>query len=169
MVDTPDQAGTALVGDAATQPEEESSSRWTLKRIVMLGAGVPIAVLVGLFLIALGIVFFGDPDWWAIRMQYFRDLGLIVLTLQGILIITGLAILVLQVARFVNLLRSEVKPITEDARSTISEVRATTAFVGKNTVQPLVRIQAFFVGALAFLRELLNLRRLAKPTSKKED
>ncbi|MCA9885463.1 MAG: hypothetical protein KC546_12530 [Anaerolineae bacterium] len=158
-----------LNGVDTAQTEEESSSRWTLNRIVMLAAGVPIGLVILLFLIALGIVFFGDPEWWAIRMQYFRDLGLIVLTLNGILIVTGLAILVLQIARFVNLLSSEVKPMTDDARSTLAEVRATTAFVGKHTVQPFVRIQAFFVGALAFLRELLKLRRLAKPGSKKGD
>lgn len=150
----------------APEAESESSSRWTLRNVVVLAGGGVIGVIVLLFLIALLIVLFGDPEWWAIRMQYFRDLALIFLTLQGILIVTGIAVLVLQVARFVNLLRSEVKPITDDAQSAVREVRATSAFVSKNAVQPVIRFQAFFAGVATFVSELLQLKRLARRRTK---
>lgn len=162
---------TPQLNDAASVAPEQtsSSSRWTLKRVVIAAAGGLIGALVLLFLIAVVIVLIGDPDWWAVRMQYFRDLALIMLTLQGILIVTGLAVLVLQVARFVNLLRSEVKPITDDAQSAMREVRSTSTFVSKNAVQPIIRSQAFFAGMVTFVKELLQLKRLGRRRSKGDD
>lgn len=154
--------GTTSLGENS---EETSSRRWTLKRIVILFAGGFILFVVLLFVIALLLALFGDLDWWATRMAYFRNLALFVLAIQGILIITGLAVLVIQVARFVNLLRSEVKPITQDARASLREVRATTTFASRQGVAPLLRVQSFFVGALVFLREIFRFGRLFRRPS----
>lgn len=145
-----------------TSPSQTDEGGWSLTRTVVIFAGGFILLIVALFLISFVIALFGDPQILALRMQYFRDLALIVLATQGILIVTALAILVIQVARLVNLLRSEAKPITEDAQQALQNVRATTEFVYREGVAPVVGMKAFVAGLKTFLLELFRIRRLMR-------
>lgn len=151
-----------------TTPEEsETSSGWTLSRVVTIVAVALIAFIVVLFVLGL-LMALGDASLWAPRVQLFRDIVTIIITVQGILIITGVAIFIIQVARFINLLRSEVQPIAEDTRSAVKTARTTTEFVSKQAVAPIVTIKAFLAGFGIFMRELLAIRRILR-TPKSDD
>jgi TRAP-type C4-dicarboxylate transport system permease small subunit len=135
---------------------------WTLTRAVTLAVGGLIGFIVLLFVIAFFMGMTSDAAEAANRMSYIRDLVTIVLTVTGILIIAGIGILIIQIARFVNLLRSEVKPITDDAKQSLQTARATTEFVSKHAVEPVILTQTFFAGLFTFLREIIRLSRLLK-------
>ena len=74
----------------------------------------------------------------------------------------------MQIARFVNLLRSEVKPITEDTKQAIKNVRVTSEFVQKNAVKPVIKSQSFLAGLLAFLSEITKISRILQRRNKDE-
>lgn len=145
----------------STESNSESNSRWTFNRILIL-ATVGLVVLILLpFIIGL-IVAIADPNGAAGFFEYVKNLLIIALSIQGILIVAGVAILVVQVARFVNLLRSEVKPITDDTRDVVRNVKVTTEFATKEGVRPIVQAQSFFAGLWVFTREIFKINRIVK-------
>lgn len=150
---------------------EEQSSTWTLTRVAILAGGGFAGFILILFLIALAIAVFGDVSIWAQRMQYFRDLLMIIVAVQVILIVTGFAILVVQIGRFVNLLRSEIKPITRETQQAARNVRVTSQFVSEQATGPVIQASSFFFGAITFLREISRIRSLLKkkPQAEKSD
>lgn len=88
-----------------------------------------------------------------------RDFFIIVLALQGILISVALVILVLQLTALINLLETEIRPLIEETRDTLTTVSGTTKFVSQNVTTPVIRVASAVTGASTFLRELSGIRR----------
>ncbi len=144
---------------AVPAEEENRGGGWTFQRITIVSVSAILIFYVVLFLIGLvTAIAFGEraAAWFA----YFRNLVNIALAVSTLVIVVGIGVLVVQIARFVNLLRSEVKPITEDTQKAIKEVRTTAQFVQKHSVKPIVQSQSFIAGLLAFLREIVRLSRI---------
>lgn len=68
-----------------------------------------------------------------------RDIAIIVIAFQSILIGLLLGVLVWQIWRLVKLIQSEIKPIIEDTQETVNTVRGTTTFLSNNLVEPVVQ------------------------------
>jgi hypothetical protein len=75
-----------------------------------------------------------------------RDIAIIVLALESIIIGVILAVLVIQVMRLVRLLREEVMPILESTQDTVSTVRGTADFMSDRLVQPVVKASSYAAG-----------------------
>ena len=99
-------------------------------------------------------------ETWAPFIQIFRDIFLLILILESVLVIAALAILLLQAAGFLIMLKTEIKPILDNARETTRLSKATAQFVNSNAIDPLVQIKSFVAGLLGFLRELIRIRSL---------
>lgn len=106
-----------------------------------------------------------DPDGSAAYFGYIRSLFEMIASIAAIVIVIATGVLILQIARFINLLRSEVKPITEDTKQAIKNVRATSEFVQKNAVKPVISAYSFTAGLIAFLRELSHISRILQRRS----
>lgn len=120
---------------------------------------VPVLAYLGVF--AWGLVSaLLNPAGAAAYWSYFRNLIEIVLAMAAILIFIATGILLVQVARFVNLLRSEIKPISDDAKLAVKNVRITAEYVQKHGIAPIIRFQAFLAGLIAFLSEIIRVSRL---------
>jgi hypothetical protein len=101
-----------------------------------------------------------------------RDIAIIIVAVQSIVIGVLLGVLVWQIWRLVKIVQTEVRPIIEDAQVTLRTVRGTTTFVSDSVVEPVIRTSSTItrwrrtVGALAGevrgLREL-RPRRAAPP------
>lgn len=76
-----------------------------------------------------------------------RDVAIIILAVESIIIGILLAVLVVQVIRLVKLLREEVMPILNSTQETVSTVRGTASFVSDHVVQPVVKVSSFTAGA----------------------
>ena len=147
----------------APRPERESSGV-KIGRLIKLTAIVGLLLIILLLLGAL-VAALTAADTWAPVIQIFRDVLLVVLLLESLLIIAAFTVLLLQVAGFLIMLRSEVKPILDNARETTRLSKATAQFINTNAVDPLIQIKSFLAGLLAFLRELILLRGVVMPES----
>jgi hypothetical protein len=95
-----------------------------------------------------------DPEYVA----RIRDVFIIIMALESLLVGVVLVILMIQMARLTNLLQNEIKPILESTNETISTFRGTTQFLGDNLAEPIMRINEYSAG-LQKLFELLGLIR----------
>lgn len=139
------------------EAEEEGRSRG-ITRWMMIGIGGLAGVIAVGFLIAL-IGSLADSEGVANFFRILRDFFIIVLALQGILICAALVILIVQVSALINLLSSEVKPIIDETRDTLSTARGTAEFVSQSVARPVIRTTSTLIGVGVFIRELLGIRR----------
>lgn len=87
-------------------------------------------------------------------MAFVRDLAIILLAVESLIVGIVLIVLVWEVRNLAKLLREEIKPILESADETARTVRGTTVFVSENLVNPVVRISGFASGVMQALRIL---------------
>jgi hypothetical protein len=75
-----------------------------------------------------------------------RDIAIIIIALQSIIIGLLLGVLVWQIWRLIKMVQTEIKPILTDAQETVSTVRGTTAFMSDTVVDPVVKTSRTLVG-----------------------
>jgi hypothetical protein len=87
-----------------------------------------------------------------------RDIFIIFLGFEFLLIGVALIILILQLARLINLLQNEVKPILDSTNETVNTLRGTTAFLSDNLVEPVMKLNEVIAG----FQRLLQISGLTK-------
>lgn len=153
-VPTPEQQST----------EVKDSSKWPIQRIVFVSAGVLGALIAVVLVVGLLLAFSSEFEVTALRIQYIRNLFMIVLTFEGILIIGAIAILIVQLSRLINMLKREVKPVLTTAQETVKSARGTVDFVSENAVSPIIRTSSFMSGLAVVLRDIGGIRRAIRRT-----
>jgi hypothetical protein len=83
-----------------------------------------------------------------------RDLAIILLAVESLVIGVVLIILVWEIRSLAKLLREEIKPILDSADETARTLRGTTVFVSDTFVNPMVRVSSFVTGLAQALRIL---------------
>lgn len=96
----------------------------------------------------------------AITLTLVRDIAIIVLALESLVIGFLLILLAIQIRGLAKMLEEEVKPILDSANKTVSTVRGTTSFVSDTLITPLV-------GAASFATALSKVIRVLKQGPKK--
>jgi len=86
-----------------------------------------------------------------------RDLAIVVLALESVIIGVVLALLLWQVRSLTKLLQEQIKPMLDSMRETVGTVKGTTSLVSETIVTPAVKIGGFFAGARRALQVLLSL------------
>ncbi len=148
--------------------DPEPSSGFDLKRIVIIASAVLIGLIVLLFVIALVLTLVTNGDF-AATIRIIRDLVIIFLALEGILIVLSVAVLTLQVARLVNLLQNEVKPILLNTQETVKTAQSTVEFMSTNLTEPVIRASGFLSGASVLVTNLFGLRRAMRRTEDRRE
>lgn len=87
-------------------------------------------------------------------MSIVRDLAIILLAIESLVIGVMLIILIWEIRNLAKLLREEIKPILDSADETARTVRGTTVFVSETFVNPMVRASSFITGIGQALRVL---------------
>lgn len=80
-----------------------------------------------------------------------RDVFIILLAFEFMVIGLALILLIIQLARLVNLLQNELRPILDSASEAANTMRGTSRFLSDKLVGPVVRISA---GVAGFRRAL---------------
>jgi hypothetical protein len=75
-----------------------------------------------------------------------RDIFIIFMALESLLIGLVLIILVIQLARLINLLQNEIKPIMDSTNETVSTLRGTATFLSDNLVEPVIKLNEYLAG-----------------------
>jgi len=111
------------------------------------------SIIAVLFLAAVvtGIIYLSGKDTETTGRV--RDIFIIVLALESLLIGAALVILVIQLAVLTNLIQNEVKPILTSAKEAASTLRGTSQFISKRAVAPIISVTS----ALAGFRKLSNI------------
>lgn len=147
-----------------TQPESTEDEGGGLKFYMLLFLGGFAGLIFLIFLIGIGLALLADPGPTAERIGLLRDIFIIVMALEVIVIIVALATLIVQFARLINLLQNEVKPILDNAQEATDTARGTAQFIGSNVTEPLVQTKSFLAGLRVFLREMGGIRRAIRPS-----
>jgi len=113
-----------------------------------------IVLILSVILIVTGIVFavYGllqDGD----LTSRIRDIFIIFMAFESLLIGAALVVLVIQFASLINLIQNEVKPILESTTETVNTLRGTTAFLSENMVEPVIKLNSYLAG----FKRLTNL------------
>jgi ABC-type dipeptide/oligopeptide/nickel transport system permease component len=119
---------------------------------------VVLGVVFFLFLIALIIVAVNAMVKNPAQTETLRDIMIIFLAFESIIIGLALVILLVQLARLTNLLQYEIRPILEATNETVGSLRGTTKFLSDNLVTPVVKANSSFA-ALRRAIELFDFRR----------
>ncbi len=151
-----------------TTGDTESRSSFDLKRIIMIASAVLIGLLVVLLALAIILTLATNGDF-AETIRIVRDLVIIFLALEGILIIMSLAVLALQVARLVNLLQNEVKPILVNTQETVKTAQSTVEFMSENLTQPVIRASGFLSGTSILVSNLFGIRKAVRRTEERRE
>lgn len=144
---------------------DRTTGRWTAGRVAKYIAAGVILLVFAIFLLGLLLALVTDAETTAARVQIVRDVFIIILAFQGILIVVALVVLILQVARLVNLVQSEMMPILRSTQETVDVARGTVEFVGSNLTEPIIRAGGFLAGTRVLLREVGGIRRAIRKES----
>jgi len=132
---------------ATPPPVDPAVERERRKMVATLSIG---GVLL-LVLIILSIVFLMMAE--GETTSKIRDIFIIFMALESLVIGVALIVLIVQVSSLVNLLQNEVRPMLEATNETINTLRGTTEFLGENLVDPVIKLNSYLAG----LRRLLDM------------
>ena len=124
-------------------------------------AGIIVGAILLLGLLVTSVVFLLLPSTEASTVSRIRDVFIILMALESLLIGLVLIVLIIQVARLTNLLQNEIKPILDSTNETVSTLRGTTAFLSTNLVEPVIKLNQS-LAALHKILELLGISRKQK-------
>lgn len=82
-----------------------------------------------------------------------RDILIIFMAFELLVIGLTVILLIIQAARLVNLFQNEIKPLLEAANETMSTLRGTATFLGDTVVQPVIKFNSY----LAVFRRMLDI------------
>jgi hypothetical protein len=115
-----------------------------------------IAVVV-LALLITTIYFLLRPETPTDEVGRIRDVFIIVVGLETLIIGVALVVLLIQLASLINLLQNEIRPIIQAANETVNTLRGTAEFLSKNAVEPVVKLNSYLASIQRVL-ELMGLK-----------
>lgn len=125
----------------STSPVKKSKGQKSVVLIIL-------AVIVLLAIAAGGIVLLAlSPEGTTAKV---RDIFIIVVALESLILGVGLIVLILQLAALINLLQNEIKPILDSTNDTVNNLRGTTQFLSNNLVEPVMKLNEYLAGMKKF-------------------
>jgi len=148
MVTTPPEPATT------PQPTPEELTRQSeavrQQRTIVTVAVIAIVALITLVVLAVWYLLqAGTPT------DRIRDIFLIFMALESLVIGVALIVLIVQLASLINLLQNEVRPILRATSETVNNLRGTAEFLGENVVEPVIKLNGYLAGmqrVLEFMR-----------------
>ncbi|MBV6392405.1 hypothetical protein FBQ83_06590 [Chloroflexi bacterium CFX5] len=135
-------------------PEQLAEMREQERKQKQLMAGVIAAVVLLVALLGIAIYFLLQP---ATPTDKIRDVFIIVVALETLVIGVALIVLIVQLASLINLLQNEVRPILHATSETVNTLRGTAEFLGENVVEPVIKLNGYLAGLKRML-ELLGVK-----------
>jgi hypothetical protein len=115
------------------------------RQIVTVGIVIVVAIL--LFILVAG--------WFLLQpntpTEKIRDIFIIFMALESLIIGAAMVVLIIQIASLINLLNNEIKPVLEATNETIATLRGTTQFLSENLVEPVVKLNSYMAGVQKML------------------
>ena len=138
-----------------TEPPEESAG--DNKKVIVIAV---VALLLILACVGGSVYVLMQPSTDTARV---RDVFIIFMALESLLTGVALVVLIVQLARLINLLQNEVKPILDSTNETVSHLRGTTIFLSENLVEPVIKLNEYMAG----FNQLVQLLGFARKPKRK--
>jgi hypothetical protein len=94
-----------------------------------------------------------------------RDIFIIFMAATSLLLAFVLVILIIQLARLINLLQNEVAPILDATNETMANLRGTTTFLTENLTEPVIKLNEYMAGFGVFWQAIGLAKRPSKSNS----
>jgi hypothetical protein len=130
--------------------EEVTAAREAERKQKAIITGIIAGVVVLLLLLGVAIFFLLQPT---APTDKIRDIFLIVMALESLVIGVAMIVLIVQLASLINLIQNEVRPILNATNETVNTLRGTAEFLGENVVEPVIKLNGYLAG----LRRMLEL------------
>jgi len=137
---------------APPRTPEQIAQEQQMKRIMI---GVAIGIVLLLLLLAASIYYLLQPTSPTDKI---RDIFIIIVALESLVIGVALVVLIVQLASLINLLQNEVRPILKATNDTVNNLRGTAEFLGENVVEPVIKLNSYLAGLNRML-ELMGIRK----------
>ena len=131
-------------------PEQMAVIKEAERKQKMIIASVIAAVVLILALLGIAIYFLLQPGTPTDKI---RDVFIIVVALESLVIGVALIVLIIQLASLINLVQNEIRPILNATSETVNTLRGTAEFLGENVVDPVIKLNGYLAG----LRRMLEL------------
>ncbi len=131
--------------DRLTKPKEADSAN---KKYIIISILVIVIILA---LVVTALIFLLKEDNKALTEQL-RDVFIIFMALESLIIGIALVVLIVQLSTLINLLQNEIRPIINSTNETVNTIKGTTRFVSDNLTEPVIKINQ----VLAMLKQLFN-------------
>jgi len=123
------------------------------RKKIILYVGIGLVIFLGLIA---GIFFLSTTS--LDTTSRIRDIFIILIALEFLVIGLALVILIVQLATLINLLQNEIKPILNSTNETVNTLRGTASFLSDNLVEPVIKLNEYLAG----LKRLIDLVRPIK-------
>jgi len=135
-------------------PEQLAEKREQERKQKQMMAAVIAGAVVFLALLIWAIVALMQP---ATPTDKIRDVFIIVVALETLIIGVALVVLIVQLASLINLLQNEVRPILNATSETVNTLRGTVEFLGEEVIEPVMQLSGYLAGLKRML-ELLGIK-----------
>ena len=139
-----------FASEKAAQTSQQDDQK--MRRIMI---GVIVGVIILLILLGLAIFFLLQP---ATPTDKIRDVFIIVVALESLVIGVAIIVLIIQLASLINLLQNEVRPILTATNETVNNLRGTAEFLGENVVEPVIKLNGYLAGMNRVI-ELMGIKK----------
>ncbi|PJF42464.1 MAG: hypothetical protein CUN55_09995 [Phototrophicales bacterium] len=156
----------SITNDENNDSHDEDTSSRSFVFWVIVSVAVSIGLCLLLFIVALAAgSISGRWENVASMVSIIRDLLLIFLILEAIIIGIAIVVMVIQLSALLNLLQNEISPIVQNTQQATKTVRGTAEFMSKRLVKPVIGTTAAFAGLTTFLREVRKIHKAVRPQS----
>jgi amino acid permease len=135
-------------------PQQLAEIREQERKQKQIMAGIIAVIVLLVALLGVAIYFLLQPETPTDKI---RDVFIIVVALETLVIGVALIVLVVQLASLINLLQNEVRPILQATSETVNTLRGTAEFLGENVVEPVIKLNGYLAGLKRML-ELLGIK-----------
>ena len=142
------ERNTPTIEELAAKREQEQQMRRTM-------TGVIIGAVILLVLLGVAIYYLLQP---ASPTDKIRDIFIIIVALESLVIGVALIVLIVQLAGLINLLQNEVRPILKATNDTVNTLRGTAEFLGENVVEPVIKLNGYIAG-LNRIVEMMGIKK----------
>jgi hypothetical protein len=119
-----------------TQPQSKTP-------VILIGVGVLVVILI---VVAAVLLLRADNQ----TTGRVRDVFIIFMALESLIIGAALVVLIVQLATLINLLQNEIKPIITSTSETVNTLKGTISFLSNNLSEPVITLNAYLAGIKQF-------------------
>ena len=131
---------TEEIVEIPVEKEESNEGDNDNRKVAIIAIIFVLLILGGVVAAVLGLLNENTPT------ERIRDIFIIFMAFESLVIGAALVILILQIASLMNLLQNEIKPILDATNETVHTLKGTTTFISENIAEPVIKLNASLAG-----------------------